>query len=274
MSYSILYRVMHIRLSNNTYVPMCECGDNNVYDGPRHRFRRWATHWNWWHKKLSYSADEIRETIDGVIRRDIEGAMKWEHAQGRTYDDMFKDYGSYSCISLSGNGCVCSGTQMLNFWMKGVKNSVDFEFLREYGICVSVWDGEKDHFVFDELALIETYNRLTEEIGHTPSVQFGDVSDFAYRMACHQQGTAPKEKQPFLKGYAIHLGYEDHFVNKISSRHMWHTWSFNGCKVYSTKAAATKAVAHVNKYYAYYTPKIVPVHRENEKEAWQITKTA
>lgn len=275
MSYSILYRVMHIRLSDNTYVPMCECGDNNCYDGPRHRSRSWATHFTWWRKKLSYTADEIRETIEGVIRRNIENAMKWETTQGRTYEEMFKNYGDYAGLALYGHdhGWM-SGTQMLNFWMKGIKNSVDFEFLRNHCIGVHIWDGDELIVLYDEQTLIDTYNRITEKRGYSPSIELGTVSDFDYRDACHQHDPAPKEKLPLLKGYAIHLGYEDHYVNKITSRRMWHTWDFHGCKVYSTKAAATKAVAHVNKYYAYYTPKIVPVHRENEKAQWQITQTA
>lgn len=264
---------MHIRLSNNTYVPMCECGDNNCYDGPRHRARNWATHWTWWHKKLSYTADEIREIIDGVIRRDIEGAMKWETTQGRTYDELFKDYGSYSCISLSGCGCVCSGTQFLNFWMKGIKNSVDFEFLREHYIIVRLWDGEEPILVYDEQSLIENYNRITEKRGHTPSVYFSDVSDYAYRAACHQHDTAPKKQQQLLNGYAIHLGYEDHYVHLLTSRRMYHSCDFNKAKVYTTKAAAAKAEASIRKHYLQFSPHIVPVHRENEKEAWQITKT-
>lgn len=276
MSYSILYRVMHIRLSDNTYVPMCECGDNNVYDTNRRRYRSWATHFTYWHKKLSYTADEIRETIEGIIRRDIEGAMKWETTQSRTYEEIFKDYGSYSCVSLYGHDHDwMSGTQFLNFWMKGIKNSVDFAFLLEHGICVSLWDGKDHHYVLDEQALIEAYDRITKETGHTPSIYFGDVSDFVYQLACHQHDTEPKEKLPLLNGYAIRLNLEGNYVNKITSRRMFYTWCFDrSIKVYTTRAAAAKAAEAISKRFSQYSPILVCVRRDTVTSQWQITQTA
>ncbi len=50
MSYSIFYRAMFLKMSDGTFIPMIESGDNNVWEVERNRRAREWTACRWLHE--------------------------------------------------------------------------------------------------------------------------------------------------------------------------------------------------------------------------------
>lgn len=136
MSYTILYRPLFTKLNKtNRYIPIMECGDNNVYvvnpyTGRESRSRDW-TSFNPISDKHFYTHEElvkcVREWGDkwkAKVQADLNGTDEWKRNNAEKLT-----FGWYEGIAVSGKKPY--GTtfkQVQNMFLNGLENAVDFDF--------------------------------------------------------------------------------------------------------------------------------------------------
>lgn len=134
MSYSIFYRAMFIRLSDGTFIPMIESGDNNVWDVDRNRrSRSWsACRWNYEtdEQKACYSLtqNEILDLAYHNILKYLDqyaGKTRINGTTPYTKKEILDDLGYFNCIKVSGRE-VTSASRFMNFFKSGFRNAITF----------------------------------------------------------------------------------------------------------------------------------------------------
>lgn len=166
MSYTILYRSMFLRMSNGTYIPMVEMGDNNVYESTGGRRAR-----NWERfpigdirKKLSYTKNEILQEIEKMIDKKKKEYVNTPknlydnnpNKKYRTFKDIEKEFGYFSGLAVNGHWENTSANKLRNFFKKGFEQAISFE-TDKIELRLMWYNPE-----FQEL-LITSENELTEE---------------------------------------------------------------------------------------------------------------
>ena len=147
MSYEIMYRSLFIELSDGTIVPLIEQGSNNCCDWRGKRVRNWSTWPVGCDGKMSYTFDEIRASIDGIVEH-----IKKEYVNRPvnpydpnnkdyyTYRDIEKELSRFSCITIV-HQAVTSEKSFRGFFERAYRRRV--RMADEY-VCMEVWayDGE------------------------------------------------------------------------------------------------------------------------------------
>lgn len=142
MSYSILYDKQFIKVGDNLFVPMVQCGDNNVYEASgngRKRARSWYNdRWIANGKTICTREDienRVNEIRDETIKRSDEYVKQYDESWA--YDD--KRFGYHTGIALYGKHT--SKTTFGNFkgfYMSGCDGALTVEELLKYNVNVCV----------------------------------------------------------------------------------------------------------------------------------------
>jgi hypothetical protein len=142
MSYSILYDKQFIKVGDNLFIPMVQCGDNNVYEASgngRKRARSWCND-KWIANGKTICTREDIESRVNEIRNDAvnrcEGYVK-EYDESWAYED--KRFGYHTGIAIYGKHT--SKTTFGNFkgfYMSGCDGALTIEELLKYDVNVCV----------------------------------------------------------------------------------------------------------------------------------------
>lgn len=143
MSYTIYYDKLFIRTSDNKYIPMILQGDNNVWELNNKRRSR---DWEFRKKKTEngkvidlWTKEDILSELadaDASSRSSYEYSVKNGFSQG-PYDQKY--FGDLIGLAIGGGRCSnTSFDKYKSFWMSGMKNSITFDQLKEYGSSISM----------------------------------------------------------------------------------------------------------------------------------------
>jgi hypothetical protein len=142
MSYSILYDKQFIKVGDNLFIPMVECGDNNVYEAAgngRKRARSWCNDSWIANGKTICTREEIESRInqirDEVIQRSEENVKEYDESW--SYQD--KRFGYHTGIAIYGKHT--SNTTFGNFkgfYMSGCDGALTIEELLKHNVNVCV----------------------------------------------------------------------------------------------------------------------------------------
>ena len=176
MSYSILYDKQFIKVGDNLFIPMVQCGDNNVYEAAgngRKRARSWCNDKWIANGKTICSRQDIEQRVN-EIRNDAiercEGYVK-EYDESWSYED--KRFGYHTGIAIYGKHT--SKTTFGNFkgfYMSGCDDALTVEELIKYDVNVCVrlpyYNSVKEDIKKKGLESKETtYVKNTEELINT-----------------------------------------------------------------------------------------------------------
>jgi hypothetical protein len=138
MSYTIYYDKLFIRTSDNKYVPIILQGDNNVWELNNKRRSR---DWEFRKKKtengqiidLWSKEDVLAELADA--EKSAKATREYSNQNGYSkgpYDP--RDFGDLIGLAIGGGRCSkTTFDKYKSFWMSGMKNSITFDQLKEYG---------------------------------------------------------------------------------------------------------------------------------------------
>lgn len=245
MSYSILYRAAFLKLNDDTYVPVGETGDNNVYDCERRRrSRSWSSSWSMFHGRLGWTEDEIiaaaQKVVDDTVLRYADIKREWDD---RIYsrDEVLKQFGYFEALHLSGqNGC--SAQQFIGWFRKGIRNARTLDELHKWGVRVYVGSYNKDgHYekssVMTEDELRGTYDRLRSE-GRDAWISYSDIADVTFRLMCGNGEC--KRREPRTSGFVIRL-VRGGWVHKKTPRRIFTTPDQDYAHIYASRRDAQQA---------------------------------
>lgn len=137
MSYSILYNKLFVKVTDETYIPMIQSGDNNVYESDRKRAR------SWWNQRyvtggpIWASAETILSTIDRIREERIASNKRYIEQNLLEDGDQFDDkrFGWHEGIAIYGKGTTGTTFGMYrNFYKSGIERALTVEQLLEKGI--------------------------------------------------------------------------------------------------------------------------------------------
>ena len=142
MSYSILYNKQFIKVGDNLFIPMVQCGDNNVYEAAgngRKRARSWYNDSWIANGKTICSREEIESRINEIRDEEIKrcGNYVKEYDENWSYQD--KRFGYHTGIAIYGKHT--SNTTFGNFkgfYMSGCDGALTIENLLKHDVNVCV----------------------------------------------------------------------------------------------------------------------------------------
>lgn len=272
-----MYRSMFVRMSDGKYVPLVEMGDNNVWEwGNRRRARSWhQLVIGKQYKRLAFSREEIMQHVESMIDSEKERVGKpyadYEHKEGvYTEKEIEQRWGYYSGVAISGNG-HCNNTsaqQFRNFILKGFDQAVSFETDRELELDLH-WCTEYPHwehrYVKSEEELVQVWNEL-QGINHSIWVSY-HYSDCLWER--HRKRAEKRQPVEHTTAWVVKIGYR--YVEKMSSRRLWHSSRMEYAKIYATRRAAEKVAERIRTNYSSITdqPEVLTV-RKNEEDKWEL----
>lgn len=153
MSYSILYRSMFVKVRDDKYIPMVECGDNNVWDynygcGRAKRSRSWCNlGFNGIYKKF-FTHNDLLDGLNGWEKRyndkriaDANSEEDWKRHDAE--NGSFGYYMSMAVYSKKTHGTTFNAVK--NLILSGEKIAVPFDFaLNKLGLHIIYYDNEDD----------------------------------------------------------------------------------------------------------------------------------
>lgn len=255
MSYTIWYRTLFVKVSNERFIPLFENGDNNVWECETGRRSR-----SWNHYVTAYlSKDPHRlpfvheqELVDAIAKK----AKDFEY------------YGTH----ISGKS-ITTCNDYINYWKRGCRRAKTFEELANAGIHLEVkdcnWcDSDKPHYtkmVNNEEELVEAWNECVSLCGNAMCRPIGKVSEWEYKRLYPPKPKATKQHE---KGYVVAFGYD--YVTKMSARRLWHNSYLPYAKKYTSRSAAEKVVERLKSRWTLYAePKVIEVHKDKETGTWK-----
>ena len=96
MSYSILYEKQFIKVGDNLFIPMVECGDNNVYEASngRKRARSWCNDKWIANGKTICTREDIENRVNEIRNDAIKRCEDYvkEYDETWSYEDKIDDF--------------------------------------------------------------------------------------------------------------------------------------------------------------------------------------
>lgn len=261
MSHTIFYRAMFIKMSDGTYIPLIESGDNNVWDVDRNRRSRDWCSCRWMHetdeqrRRFSLTEEEILDTARREITSTVEKYAGEEPPFGGSpyrKEQVLADLGFFNCIRISGH-TTTSASCFFNFIKSGIRNAVTFDEMRcpvrlsWYELSedkkTSKWctDYAKDE---SELAL-KWAGHLAQ--GRTPSIGLSEGNaEYAWETVKARNRRPRTERKKPTEQFVIAFDYGgvERFLVKLTSRNLkFNPWKDCAHKYASRKVAENTAAS-------------------------------
>ena len=251
MSHTIFYRAMYLKMSDGTYIPMIEMGDNNVWEaGNRRRARDWSS-CRWMHE----SADKLKlislteQDIVAAAQSDIDSTVdSWEgdaNASGTKYtrEEILDNLASFNCVQIYGHPRWSSAKTFMNFIKSGFRNAVTMKELEEHGCRITLGHYGKDgkylkEYLGDEETLIKRWNEYLQE-GITPWINLPEHDAERLWTMIKNKNRKPKPEKKEMNEYFIvtfRLWGSERYLVRLTSRNLHH----NARKEYAYKYANRK----------------------------------
>lgn len=196
MSYSILYRAMHVKTSRGI-LPMVECGDNNVYECDNRRARSWYNfHAN---EKSIYSN---WEEIENALLKWNDGYHEKQAEYRNSEDDCDGSFGYFESIAVYGKStCGTTFNDFRNLIRSGMKYMATIEEVIEKKMLYieGGWEGLK-HL---PNILVENEQMLFDALDNKKWVFFNDLGAnnlYEYKKAINLMAK-PRKGQRVYKMY-------------------------------------------------------------------------
>lgn len=261
MSYTIFYRAMFVKLSDETFIPVIESGDNNVWDvGRNRRSRSWSS-CRWLReseeqrKRFSLSGDEIIDLAKKEIQAVVDENVGKEPAFGGTpytKENILSDLGWFVGFHVCGHS-VTSAARFLGFMKSGLRNAVTFEEM-DCGLKLSWYEKseneESSHYCTDyandENELAQKWAEFQER-GITPWIGFDDVvGERLWDLVKVRNRKERPEKTAPTDYYVISFYYNGkQYVKKYTSRRLLYSESITFAHKYSSKKVADTAATKI-----------------------------
>ncbi len=244
---------MFIKMSDGTYIPMIESGDNNVYDVDRNRRSREWCSCRWLHeseeqrKLYSLTEKDILATaqreVDKTIERYVGTKEPFTEAE-ITKENVLMNLGYFNCIQISGHS-VTSASRFLNFIKSGIRNAVAMDNLRS-GLRFSWYetseDGQSSKYCSDyaknENELAEKWKEFQSR-GITPWIGLSEAAGEYSWLEMKSRTRKPRaERKKPSEFFIIAFRYAgcDRFMVKLTSRNI----KFNSWREYAHKYSSRK----------------------------------
>ena len=175
MSYSILYEKQFIKVGDNLFIPMVECGDNNVYEASngRKRARSWCNDKWIANGKTICTREDIENRVNEIRNDAIKRCEDYVKEYDETWSYEDKRFGYHTGIAIYGKHT--SKTTFGNFkgfYLSGCDGALTVEELLKYSINVCVrlpyYNSVKEEIIKKGLESKETvYPKTTEELINT-----------------------------------------------------------------------------------------------------------
>lgn len=255
---------MFIKMKDETYIPMIESGESNIWEwNNKRRARDWSScRWNFEseEQKKSYSLTE-KEILDAA-QRDID--MHVERYAGQkepfsehvyTKEEILKNLGWFNCIRITGRSETTAG-QFLGFFKSGIRNAVTLEELRKAGCSfrLSWWKGE-EHFsecAFSEEELSQKWQECLDK-GFTPYIGLSPSgAEYLWRdmkLRTRREKPAPKKHDEYHIVTFDYYGSRK-YVTQLTTRKLRFNEFPSYAHKYVTKKAAENAAGRISRSYA------------------------
>ncbi len=249
MSYSILYRHLFVRLSDGTFIPIIESGDNNVWESNTRRAREWGS-CRWVHeneeqrKRFSLTGEEILDTIRNEINTQVENNLKRNDHEGTSYtrEEILNNLSYYNAIVISGHRTT-TAMQFLNFFKAGIKNAIPLDELG--GPIRLSWYGEGFksicEYAHNEAELRYKWDELIKKGIKYPYIGIDSVTaEDAWQKIKERNARGPRRKRENREYYIVSFKYGggDGYLTKFSSRRIhFNPFADNAFKYASRKVA-------------------------------------
>lgn len=251
MSYTILYRSMFVKVSNERYIPLYESGDNNVWEcDNRRRARSWGHYYPCGlrgdHKTLPFFTEH---ELLAIMESDLDQAV-------------------YCGLTVSGIRCT-DKKDLMNYWSRGIKRAKTFEEFEAADIQLQVKDlnwynSDKPHYsrhVNSEEELIKAWNECVEQCGNAEVRPVYNVSDYEYRQLYPKQ---LKVEKPRNEGYVVTInGY---YVKKVTPRRFTYTYAMEYAHHYPSRSTAEKLKQRIER--SNYSSEVIHV-RKKDNGFWE-----
>lgn len=256
MSYTILYRAMFIKLSDGSYIPMIESGDNNVWEVERNRRSREWDSCRWVHeteeqrRRYSLTEKEIMDAAQREVDRTLERYVGREPAFGGapyTREDVLNDLGFFNGIKVSGHRTT-SASQFLGMFRAGLRNAVTMDDLLS-GLRLSWYEDGGNNWCTDTARNEEELSQKWQEYlskGITPWIGLSkSTGDYAWLLVKSRKPKVERKKPEGNFVIAFDYGGVQKFVVKLTSRNLkYNPWKDCAYK-YSSKKLAENAVKRI-----------------------------
>lgn len=175
MSYSILYEKQFIKVGDNLFIPMVECGDNNVYEAGngRKRARSWCNDKWIANGKTICTREDIENRVNEIRNDAIKRCEDYVKEYDETWSYEDKRFGYHTGIAIYGKHT--SKTTFGNFkgfYLSGCDGALTVEELLKYNVNVCVrlpyYNSVKEEIIKKGLESKETVcPKTTEELINT-----------------------------------------------------------------------------------------------------------
>ena len=251
MSYTILYRSMFVKVSNERYIPLYESGDNNVWEcGLRRRARSWG---HYYPCGLRGDRNKLPFFTEHELLAVMEGDL---------------DEAVYCGLTVSGIRCT-DRKDLMNYWRRGIKRAKTFEEFETANIQLKVTDlnwynSDKPHYscyVGSEEELIKAWQECVEKCGNAEVIPVGGVSDYAYRRLYPKQ---PKVVKSRNEGYVVTIN--GLYITRKTPRKFHYTYYLENAHVYPQRSTAEKLKQRIER--SNYSSEVIRV-RKDDNGQWQ-----
>ena len=257
MSYTIFYRAMFVKLSDGTFIPVIESGDNNVWDVDRNRCSRSWSSCRWLReseeqqKRFSLTSDEIIDLAKREIQTVVDENVGKEPAFGGapyTKEHILSDLGYFYGIHVCGHA-VTSAARFLGLVKSGLRNAVTFEEM-DCGLRLSwyeITESEKTSryctdYANDENELAQKWAEFQER-GITPWIGFDEAAgERLWDLMKVRNRKERLEKTAPTDYYVISFNYNGkRYVKKYASKRLSYSESISFAHKYLSKKVADAA---------------------------------
>ena len=252
---------MFVKLSDGTFIPMIESGDNNVWDVERNRRSRswsacrWLRESEEQRKRFSLTRDEIIDLAKREIQAVVDENVGKEPAFGGapyTKEHILSDLGYFNGIHVCGHS-ITSAARFLGFIKSGLRNAVTFEEM-DCGLRLSWYEKTENEetsryctdYANNENELAQKWIKFQEK-GITPWIGFGEVTvEHLWDIVKMRNRKERQEKTAPADYYVIsfyHNGKQ--YVKKYTSRRLSYSESISFAHKYSSKKIADAAASKI-----------------------------
>lgn len=229
---------MFVKMSDGTFIPFIESGDNNVWDPMRNRRSR-----DWESCRWIFESEEQRDRISLSEQEIMDSAQKELDLNGK------------DCIKLSGYSDWGTPAQFLAFFRSGFRHAVTFDDLHRDSCFVTLgWWKEGDYsadYATTEEELLRKWNECLDK-GFRPYVGLGVYSE---RVWDNMKRRTHKERvRTSLDAgrFVITFNYygSERYARRLTSRNL-HITEYRDCAHrYSTEKSARASAEKISRRFS------------------------